>query len=88
MYALCRSAKKLGKALSFHGVSFGPVAKPQSLRRMAEIAREVRATVPVDPTSPVVESSSAQALETVCLAETFLDLAESLRKPRASLLRN
>jgi len=88
MYALCESAKNLGKALSFHGVSFGPVAKPESLYTMAEIARKVQATVPADPNSPVVESSSAAALKTVCLAKTFLDLAESLRKPRASLLRN
>lgn len=75
---------------------------------MAEIAKQVQATVPADPRSPVVESSSVQALGTVSphktfdslinltdriqcqvrLAETFLDLAESLKKPRASLLRN
>jgi len=88
MYALCHSAVRLGKALSFHAVSFGPVAASQSLRRMAEMAREVQATVPADPASPVVESSYAEALHTVNLAQTFLGLAESLRKPRASLLRN
>lgn len=55
------------KALSFHAVSFGPDADSQSLRRMAEIAREVQATFPVDPGSTVVESSYAEALHTVSL---------------------
>jgi hypothetical protein len=63
------------KALSFHGISFGPVAKPESLRRMAEIAREVQATDPGVPGSLVVESSSAEALETVSFRKNFDCLA-------------
>ena len=43
---------------------------------MAEIARKVQATDPVDPSSPVVESSSAEALETVSFRKTFDSLAD------------
>ena len=75
IYSCFQVSLSNSKALSFHGVSFGPVAKPESLRRMAEIARKVQATDPADPSSPVVESSSAEALETVSFRETFDSLA-------------
>jgi len=88
MHTLCRSAVRLGKTLSFHGVAFGPDSAQQSLRRMVQIAREVETTVPTDCASPAVESSYAEALDTINLAQTFLGLAESLRKPRASLIRS
>jgi len=60
------------------------------LRRMAQVAREVQATAPRDPLLPPdahVESSYATALDSVRLAETFLGLANSLRKARGSLIR-
>lgn len=58
------------KPLSFHGVSFGPQSS-QSLPKMAKIAREVENTVPADPASPVVQSSSAEALHTVSFLLDF-----------------
>jgi len=86
---LCRAAVTLGKPLSFHAVSFGPQRSSTSLRRMADIAIEVQNNAPRDPLAPaaaLVASSYAEALDTVRLAETFLGIAESLRKPRGSLL--
>lgn len=87
---LCRSAVHLGKPLSFHAVSFGQDAWAATLRRMAHIALDVQNNAPPDPlvpTSATVLSSYSEALDTVRLAETFLGIAESLRKPRGSLLR-
>ncbi|TDL23181.1 hypothetical protein BD410DRAFT_839090 [Rickenella mellea] len=91
IYDVCRAAVRLGKSLSFHSVSFGPDTSSQSLRRMAQIAREVAASAPRDPLLPAaaqVDSQYTVALDTVNLAETFLGIAESLRKPHASLLRS
>ncbi|KAF9443582.1 hypothetical protein P691DRAFT_778790 [Macrolepiota fuliginosa MF-IS2] len=85
MRTLCRAAISLGKPLSFHAVSFGPYN--QTLRRMAHIAREVESTAPRDPLFPAnayVESSYAEALDSVRLAETFLGLADSLKQTRDS----
>ncbi|KAH7918945.1 hypothetical protein BV22DRAFT_1041330 [Leucogyrophana mollusca] len=87
---LCRTAIRLGKPLSFHAVSFGPDSSSMYLRRMADIALEAQNNAPHDPLAPAaatVLSSYSQALDTVQLAETFLGIAESLRKPRGSLLR-
>ncbi|KAG2340343.1 hypothetical protein BDR05DRAFT_889963 [Suillus weaverae] len=86
---LCRSAVRLGKALSFHAVSFGPDRASTSLRRMSQIALDIQNNAPRDPLAPqaaTVTSSYTQALDTVQLAETFLGIAESLRKPRGSLI--
>jgi len=86
--SICRAAIDLGKPLSFHTVSFGP--RNETLRRMAQVAREVEATAPRDPLLPPdahVESSYATALDSVRLAETFLGLANSLRNTRGSLIR-
>jgi len=86
--SICRAAINRGKPLSFHTVSFG--TRNETLRRMAQIAREVEATAPRDPLLPPdahVESSHATALDSVRLAETFLGLANSLRNTRGSLIR-
>ncbi|KAG1848075.1 hypothetical protein DFJ58DRAFT_729977 [Suillus subalutaceus] len=86
---LCRSAVRLGKALSFHAVSFGLDRASTSLRRMTQIALDIQNNAPRDPLAPAaatVASSYTQALDTVQLAETFLGIAESLRKPRGSLI--
>ncbi|KAG1809694.1 uncharacterized protein BJ212DRAFT_1484392 [Suillus subaureus] len=86
---LCRSAVRLGKALSFHAVSFGSDTTSTSLRRMTQIALDIQNNAPRDPLAPAtatVASSYTQALDTVQLAETFLGIAESLRKPRGSLI--
>ncbi|KAF7978534.1 hypothetical protein HWV62_45430 [Athelia sp. TMB] len=78
------------KALSFHSVSFGPDRASPSLRRMAQIALEAQNNAPRDPLMPaaaMVLSSYSEALDSVRLAETFLGIADSLKKPRGSLLR-
>lgn len=87
---LCRSAVHLGKPLSFHAVSFGRDSASSHLRRMVQIALDIQNNAPRDPLAPAastVLSSYSQALDTVRLAETFLGIAESLRKPRGSLIR-
>ncbi|KAF5362168.1 hypothetical protein D9756_002245 [Leucocoprinus leucothites] len=84
---LCRTAISLGKPLSFHAVSFGP--SNQSLRRMAQIAREVENTAPRNASLPAnahVKSSYNEALDSVRLAETFLGIADSLKKTRGALM--
>ncbi|KAI6101021.1 hypothetical protein EDD16DRAFT_1844403 [Pisolithus croceorrhizus] len=89
MQDLCRSSVRLGKAVSFHAVSFGPDASSTYLRRMAEIAIDAQNNAPRDPLAPAaatVMSSYNQALDSVQLAETFLGIAESLRKPRGALM--
>ncbi|OCH90958.1 hypothetical protein OBBRIDRAFT_792770 [Obba rivulosa] len=82
---LCLRSTALGKPLSFHAVSFGP--RSAILQRMAQIAVDVQNRTPPDPAHPVPQSAYAEALDSVHLAETFLGIAESLRKPRGSLMR-
>ncbi|KAF9231472.1 hypothetical protein BU15DRAFT_68308 [Melanogaster broomeanus] len=87
--SLCMSATQLGKALSFHAVSFGHDNYSSTLRRMTEIALEAQRRAPRDPMLPAeatVLSSYNEALDTVQLAETFLGIAQSLSKPRGSLM--
>ncbi|KAH7882014.1 hypothetical protein F5I97DRAFT_1939518 [Phlebopus sp. FC_14] len=89
MQDLCRSGIHRGKPVSFHSVSFGPDAESATLRRMTEIALDAQNNAPKDPLAPVaamVLSTYSEALDTVQLAETFLGIAESLRKPRGSLM--
>ncbi|KAF5381827.1 hypothetical protein D9757_008331 [Collybiopsis confluens] len=84
---LCREAVTRGKPLSFHSVSFGP--RNDTLKRMAQIARDIQNRAPKDPLMPAtayLESSYAEALDSVRLAETFLGLANSLKKTRGALL--
>ncbi|KAH9026661.1 hypothetical protein EDB84DRAFT_1589144 [Lactarius hengduanensis] len=73
---LCRSAIQHRKPLSFHA--------------MAQLALEIQNEAPHDPMFPAtarIPSSFTTALDTVRLAETFLRIAESLRKTRGSLMR-
>ncbi|KAI9455502.1 hypothetical protein HD554DRAFT_2207426 [Boletus coccyginus] len=89
MQDLCRAAVRLGNAVSFHAVSFGPDGSSIYLRRMAEIAEGAQKNAQKDPLAPAaatIPSSYGQALDTVQLAETFLGIAESLRKPRGALM--
>jgi len=86
---VCRAALQHGKPLSFHAVSFGEDASTTTLRRMADLALEIQNSVPRDgllPAAVNVPSSFSTALDTVRLTETFLGIAESLRKPRGSLM--
>ncbi|KAF8548217.1 hypothetical protein OG21DRAFT_1449416 [Imleria badia] len=89
MQDMCRTAVRLGKAVSFHAVSFGPDGSSMYLRRMAQIAQDAQNNAPRDPLAPAaatILSSYTEALDTVQLAETFLGIAESLRKPRGALM--
>lgn len=85
MQNLCLRSIALGKPLSFHAVSFGP--RSAVLQRMAHIAVDVQNRAPPNAQHPVPTSTFAEALDSVRLAETFLGIAESLRKPRGSLFR-
>jgi len=88
IFDICRSALSQGRPLSFHSVSFGQESTSSTLRRMTEISRDIQSNAPRDPLLPAnayVPSSYTEALDTVRLAETFLGLAESLRKPRGFL---
>ncbi|KAK0489058.1 hypothetical protein IW261DRAFT_1602879 [Armillaria novae-zelandiae] len=86
---LCHTAVALGIPLSLQTVSFGPYNAV--LRRIAQIALDVQNNAPPDPNASAaasrIDSSYAEALDSVRLAETFLGIAESLRKPRGSLLQ-
>ncbi|KDQ16741.1 hypothetical protein BOTBODRAFT_156686 [Botryobasidium botryosum FD-172 SS1] len=86
VYDVCRGAISLGKSLSLHAVSFGRDGSAGSLRNMAKIAAEVQAGAPADQQGPPCGFTSA--LDTIQLAETFLGIAESMRKPRATLVHH
>ncbi|PCH41521.1 hypothetical protein WOLCODRAFT_100734 [Wolfiporia cocos MD-104 SS10] len=81
---LCLRSIALGKPLSFHAVAFGPYNRV--MRRMAQVAIDVQSRAPPDPMTQVPTSSFAEALDSIQLAETFLSIADSLRKTRGSLL--
>jgi len=75
--------------LALHAVQFGEDIYYQSLRRMVDIAEEVYATAPRDPLAPADGRSCTftSALGTIQLANTFMTIAGSLKKPRAALSR-
>ncbi|KZT36298.1 hypothetical protein SISSUDRAFT_1007685 [Sistotremastrum suecicum HHB10207 ss-3] len=85
---ITRRSIALGAPLSFHAVSFGSDGGSYYLRRMATIAGQVYAQGPRNPLAPQGRDacSYSQAIDTISLATTFLGFAESLQKPRASLL--
>ncbi|KAJ7504160.1 hypothetical protein B0H11DRAFT_1709774, partial [Mycena galericulata] len=85
--SLSHAAVDLGKPLSFHTVLFGTDYGRDSLDSMAQSALEIQNAAPNNGAQVSVPSSFSEALDEVRLAETFLGFAESLRKPRGSLLR-
>ncbi|KAG8901723.1 hypothetical protein FRC00_005050 [Tulasnella sp. 408] len=87
IYNLCNQAVSHGKPVSFHAVSFGQDSSSTSLRRMVTVAERVAQDAPRDPLAPVVPCSYSDAMDTIRLAETFINIADSLKKPRAALLR-
>ncbi|KIO18763.1 hypothetical protein M407DRAFT_224787 [Tulasnella calospora MUT 4182] len=87
IYDLCNEAVSQGKPVSFHAVSFGQDSSSTPLRRMVTVAERVAQDAPRDPLSPVVPCSYSDAMDTIRLAETFINIADSLKKPRAALLR-
>ncbi|KAG8685533.1 hypothetical protein FRC11_010445, partial [Ceratobasidium sp. 423] len=88
VYDLCHLCVRLGKALAFHSVSFGADTHSASLRRMANIAHEVFASAPQDVLTAARGNPCAHtnAIDTIQLADTLLGIANSLQKPRASLM--
>ncbi|ETW76252.1 hypothetical protein HETIRDRAFT_329423 [Heterobasidion irregulare TC 32-1] len=89
VYDICRKAVTLGKPLSFHAVSFGQDYSSSQLRRMAQLAEEVYSTAPQDQlaSTATISCSYTNAIDTIQLTETFLGIADSLTKTRASLIR-
>ncbi|KAG8930696.1 hypothetical protein FRC01_002390, partial [Tulasnella sp. 417] len=87
IYDLCNQAVSQGKPVSFHAVSFGQDSSSTPLRRMVTVAERVAQDAPRDPLTPVVPCSYSDAIDTIRLAETFINIADSLKKPRAALLR-
>ncbi|KAF8607201.1 hypothetical protein BDV93DRAFT_520086 [Ceratobasidium sp. AG-I] len=88
VYDICRLCVQLGKPLAFYTVSFGSDIHSASLRQMVNIAREVYASAPQDALGPARGNpcSYTNAIDTIQLADTFLGIANSLQKPRASLI--
>ncbi|KAG8901724.1 hypothetical protein FRC00_005051 [Tulasnella sp. 408] len=56
--------------------------------RMVTVAEQVATNAPRDPLTPLVPCGYTDAMDTIRLAETFLNIADSLKKPRAALLRS
>ncbi|KAF9228234.1 hypothetical protein BS17DRAFT_850512 [Gyrodon lividus] len=81
---LFRRATQMGKALSLHAILFGPTITSDCLRRMITVALDEQSRTPTMASTP---SSFHEALDTVKLAQTFLGIAESLRKPRGALIQ-
>ncbi|KAG8979571.1 hypothetical protein FRB94_011592 [Tulasnella sp. JGI-2019a] len=88
VFSLCRSASDRQKPLSFHAVSFGRETNSGSLRRMVDIAAQVMRGFPGDLQTRLVPCEYTDAMDTIRLAETFLRIADSLKKPRAHLIRS
>jgi len=74
-----KTAKK-GKGLSLHAILFGPKTTSARMARMVTVARDAQGT------TPALQSSFHEALDSVQLSEAFLGIAESLRKPRGALI--
>ncbi|KZT34134.1 hypothetical protein SISSUDRAFT_314112 [Sistotremastrum suecicum HHB10207 ss-3] len=85
---MAQCAVTLGKPLSFHAVSFGSDEQSYYLRRMATLAAEVYTEAQRDADAPPAREACTYtvAIDTISLAGTFLEFAESLHKPRAALL--
>ncbi|KAG8215117.1 hypothetical protein J3R82DRAFT_8568 [Butyriboletus roseoflavus] len=73
-----------GKGLSLHAILFGPDATSSRLKRMITIALDAQSKTPALTSAP---SSFHEALDSVQLSQTFLGIAESLRKPRGALMQ-
>ncbi|KAF8340910.1 hypothetical protein F5887DRAFT_1062589 [Amanita rubescens] len=74
-----KTAKK-GKGLSLHAILFGPTTTSARMERMVTVARDAQGT------TPALQSSFHEALDSVQLSKAFLGIAESLRKPRGALI--
>jgi len=77
-------AAQKGKGLSLHAILFGPKMTSAQMKRMVTVALDEQSKTPA-LASPL--SSFHEALDSVQLSETFLGIAESLRKPRGALMQ-
>ncbi|KAF8289765.1 hypothetical protein DL93DRAFT_2069130 [Clavulina sp. PMI_390] len=87
MQALCEDSADRGQLLSFYSVAFG--SHSEVLQHMAQTvaafsARQVQSGA--FPSAPPAEFTGA--IDTIQLAETFLNIAESMRTTRAALIRS
>ncbi|KAF8549816.1 hypothetical protein OG21DRAFT_1447416 [Imleria badia] len=78
-----KTAQK-GKGLSLHAILFGPKTTSTRMERMVTVALDAQGRTPKLTSAP---SSFHEALDSVQLSETFLGIAESLRKPRGALMQ-
>jgi len=81
---LFRKPAQRGKGLSFHAILFGPKTTSTRMERMVTVALDAQNKTPALASAP---SSFHEALDSVQLSETFLGIAESLRKPRGALMQ-
>ncbi|PVF98358.1 hypothetical protein CPB86DRAFT_758529 [Serendipita vermifera] len=80
---LCRSASTHGKPLAFYAVSFGEEEGSNLLRKMAEDARQVYATIA--PSEAADQCRYHDAVDSIQITDTFIGIARSLRSKRAAL---
>ncbi|KAG9308631.1 hypothetical protein JVU11DRAFT_11582 [Chiua virens] len=81
---LFKKTAQKGKGLSLHAILFGPKLTSTRMERMVTVARDAQSKTPALMSAP---SSFHEALDSVQLANTFLGIAESLRKPRGALMQ-
>jgi len=81
---LFRKTAQKGKGLSLHAILFGPKTTSTRMERMVTVALDAQGKTPSLTSAP---SSFHEALDSVQLSETFLGIAESLRKPRGALMQ-
>jgi len=80
---LFKKTAQKGRGLSLHAILFGPKITSTRMERMVTVALEVQSRTPAVMSTP---SSFHEALDSVQLSQTFLGIAESLRKPRGALM--
>lgn len=68
------------RELSLHAILFGPKTTSTRMERMVTVARDAQSKASA-------LSSFHEALDSVQLSQTFLGIAESLRKPRGALIQ-
>jgi len=81
---LFQTAAKKGKGLSLHAILFGPKMTSFRMERMVTVALDAQSKTPALTSAP---SSFHEALDSVQLSQTFLGIAESLRKTRGALIQ-
>ncbi|KAH0833843.1 hypothetical protein J3R83DRAFT_11007 [Lanmaoa asiatica] len=81
---LFRTTAQRGKGLSLHAILFGPKKTSTRMERMVTVALDAQSKSPALTSTP---SSFHEALNSVQLSQTFLGIAESLRKTRGALMQ-